>query len=633
MKFTKKHLVALCGIAVLASCGFSAQIPSNDTVVWKDGFEESGAIKSWKKVPGFSIVGAEGVGGSRCLLWEESVCRSARAPASQELDNVVRSAPPSAEVDFVREFSVEPGRSYSVSLKVKGAVTNNCGYVFFRWYDSDGNMLGRCQARPALYKEMGAVDWLAITAQTQRLPSDAVKGDLCIRIYNSTLGRVLLDDFEVRCSAFAPVVAVYSSSYRNEADSGKVRFVMPYAASRSKYPKRTLSAFFTFKGAEGENTLPADIVNDDYVGIEVDVKDIAEGTHPVKAVFCQGDSVLGKCETSFTRLKGPSPRKVRFDAAQRMIVDGKPFYALGVYVHPLDKEVKFLERLKGGPFNCVIECGATPVMLDKFHSAGLKVIPKSPLNVNWAESCAKKLRSHPALLAWYVIDETPVIAVGNRRALQSMYEKVDPDHPTFAVLAEPFNAEAFMGAFDIISADPYPIGYRRQPISICHTYPIESRRRTYSTRPVWQVPQAFAWDWCAKRGNPDKDRYPTYEELRAMSWLGIAGGANGLLWYSAHQIFKNSPESDLETNWESLVKVASEIRSHEKTLLSAQKPPKVSVSNPTVAVRAFKDGAQVWLLCVNSTLAKAVGEVEVEGFGKMPVALPSLGVDFRRLKQ
>ena len=56
MKFTKKHLVALCGIAVLASCGFSAQIPSNDTVVWKDGFEESGAIKSWKKVPGFSIV-------------------------------------------------------------------------------------------------------------------------------------------------------------------------------------------------------------------------------------------------------------------------------------------------------------------------------------------------------------------------------------------------------------------------------------------------------------------------------------------------------------------------------------------------------------------------------------------------
>ena len=620
--------------AIVATClmMYAASASASFRTVWRDGFEEAGAMGRWNAKPGFGVVEGEGLDGGRCLLWEESSVRQLKTAIETESDNEVRNAPPSGVVNFTREFPVEAGRKYRVSFQVKGAVTNNCGYVFFQWYDRNGNMLGRTQARPALYKDVGARGWETITAESQRLPSDAARGELCIRVYNTTLGRMLFDDFEVKCDEFVPVEAVYSSAYRDEAECGVVKFVVPYSAPRNRYPTNSLSGTFSFAGERGRLEVAADTINKDFFEASVDVELLAMGTHAVKAVLRCGENMLGECMTRFTRLAKPSARRVRFDARGRALVDGKPFFALGVYVHPQDHDVRYIDRLCGGPFNCVIECDASASMLDKFHSAGLMAIPKSPLNPKWAESCAKRLRMHPALLAWYVIDETPVFRADDRRALHQALDRADPDHPTFAVLAEPRNASAFMGAFDIISADPYPVGFRRLPLSISHLYARECRRSTCGVRPVWQVPQAFAWDWCAKRGHPEEDRYPTYDELRSMAWQGIAGGANGLLWYSAHQIFKNSAPGELEENWRSLVNVAKEIRSRFDVLLSDEPAPDVFSSNTAIAVRAFRKDGMVWLLSANTTAEPVRGEATVVGCGKAPLDLPPLGVEFVEVK-
>jgi hypothetical protein len=324
-------------------------------------------------------------------------------------------------------------------------------------------------------------------------------------------------------------------------------------------------------------------------------------------------------------------RRVYFDELGRTIVDGKPFFPLGVYVHPRDKEVPYLERLKDGPFNCIIECSPTKAMLDKFHAAGLMAIPRSHWKPEDIRGVYGALKNHPALLAWYIIDETPVDYAEEQIALQKIRRETDPDHPTVAVLDYPRNVDAFMGSFDVVASDPYPVGYKRPKIGIAADYPVICRERTYGIRPIWQVPQSFAWDWCHKHGHPAEDRYPTYEELRSMAWQAVAGGANGLLWYSAHHIFKCSPPEDLEKNWGALVKVAKEINAHVDILLSPEIPPAVKSVPENIAVRVLKKDGKVWVLAVNKTFEKVSGTVTVEGFEPFEIELPSLGVKTRRL--
>lgn len=611
----------------------AVQLAGAETV-WHEGFEDAAAVSRWHAARGFNIVDGEGVDGGRCLLWEESRIRPVSAKSSVAAvaeDNAVRPAPPSGGVDFIREFPVEPGRKYEFSVKVKGAITNNCAYVFFRWYDRDGKVLGRSEARPTIYKQVGRKGWETVKASSQRLPSDAAKGEIYVQLYRTTLGRMAFDDFEVACDEPRHVERMFSSAYRDEAAEGKVKFVVPYVASRNRFPPESLSGSFSFVGEKGGLTIPADTMLADRFEVSLDVSRLAMGRHPARAVLRHGDDVLGECEMEFSRLAARTPRKVRFNERQRLMVDDRPFFPIGVYVHPADKEVKYLDRLKGGPFNCVIECSADRRMLDKFHAIGLKVLPKAPWNPKWARSAAKDLRGHPAILAWYVIDEAPADRADEKRALQKVLEDADPDHPTFAVLAVPGNSDAFMGAFDIIAADPYPIGYRRNPISTASTYPGICRKKTYGIRPVWQVPQSFAWDWCHKHGHPAEDRYPTYDELRSMTWQAIAGGANGLLWYSAHHIFKCSPPEELESNWGNLVKVAEEVKARVDLLLSNENPPEVSIQGGAIAARAFRHNGRTWLLATNTTYNPAHGVVSVEGYGKVSLALAPLGMEFREV--
>jgi len=627
-----------CGtrIALSLACAFIAFAPvASAEIVWRESFEDSAAAARWQGGRGFKIVDGVGLGGGRCMVWEEAQIRDAsEAPAclAPVEGNAVRPAPPSGGANFIREFPVEPGRHYAFSVKINGGISNDCAYVFLRWCDKDGKMLGRCEGQPTIYKEAGKRGWETVKAVSQRLPSDAVKGEIYVEVYRSTLGRMCFDDFEITCDERLSVERIHSSAYRDAAAEGPVRFVVPYSAARGVHPPSSLSGEFIFTGAKGEFTVFAEAVLPDRFEVSVDVIRLALGTHPVRATLRHGDETLGSCEMSFTREEGLSTKKVYFDSFGRMIVEGKPFFPIGVYVHPRDEEVKYLNRLKGSPFNCVIESRPQKKMLDLFHSAGLMVLPKAPWKPEDACSVMSSLRNHPALLAWYVIDETPAERAEEEIALQKIRREADPDHPTFAVLDYPRNADAFMGAFDVLASDPYPIGYRRQPISIAADYPVECRKKTYGIRPLWQVPQSFAWDWCHKRGHPAEDRYPTYEELRSMAWQAVAGGANGLLWYSAHHIFKSSPPDKLEENWSNLVKVADEVKAHVNVLLSDEIPPSVTTAPDAIAARVFRKSGKTWLLVANKTKEPAAGEVAIAGFGKINVSLPPLGVDFKVTK-
>lgn len=618
-------------LGILSVACLAAASGMCEEVVWRDSFDDAAAKTRWNCDRGYSVRPSEGVDGGGALVWEEKSFRPMERRVAETTEgNAVRPAATVGSTQCWRRFPVDAGHRYIFSVKVKGAITNNCGYIFFRWFDKDGKMLGRSEGRPTIYRQVGRNGWETVKAGSQRLPSDAVTGEVYIEVYRTTLGKMCFDDFTMMRDPRRSVERIHSSAYRDETDKGVVRFVLPYAASRTRYPETKISGLFTFAGESGPFTVPSDTVAEDRVEVSLDVSKLKVGTHPVKAVLKAGDEILGECEGEFTRSAVPVRRKVHFDGRGRTIVNGKPFFPLGVYVHPRDSEVPYLNRLKDSPFNCIIECSANRKMLDKFHAAGLMAIPRSHWKENDIRSVYAALKNHPALLAWYIIDETPVDYAAEQIKLYKIRKEVDPDHPTFAVLDYPRNVDAFMGAFDVVASDPYPIGYKRPHIGIAAEYPVICRKRSYGIRPLWQVPQSFAWDWCHKHGHPKEDRYPTYDELRSMAWQAIAGGANGLLWYSAHHIFKCSPKEDLEKNWGDLVKVAAEIKSHVEILLSEEIPPEATSSSGDIAVRSFRKDGKLWILAVNKTGSPASGRIAVDGAGERELSLAPFEAVMRR---
>ena len=617
---------------LLAVAAQVVAVQSAPMTVVKDSFEDAQAMRNWKSVGrgGFRIEDGAGLEGSCGLVLEYA--RTRPVPKAGETvaveGNAVVPLPQDGRETFAREVPIEPGRSYTFSVMLKGAITNNCAYLFFAWYDKDGKMLGKSGGSDAIYRQVGTKGWEKWQSGTQRLPSEAVRAEVYLEIYRTTLGRMAFDDLEVTASDVVHADKMFSSAYRDAASAGKVRFLVPYVASPSLYPRERISAAFTFVGKTGSFTERAGTSDGRSVEVSVDVARLAGGCHPVSATLFCGDRVLGTCKMDFTRAE--VARKVRFDGKNRMIVDGKPYLALGVYVHPADKELAYLDRLKDSPFNCVIECGPRKETLDKIHAAGLMAFPRSPWRLDGATAVAREFRDHPALLGWYTIDEAPVDRVPDKTAIYQTFRTEDPGHPVIAVLDYPRNTDAFLGTFDILAPDPYPVGYKRVPISSAADYPAQCRERTYGLRPVWQVPQAFAWDWCHKHGHPKEDRYPTYAELRSMAWQAIAGGANGLLWYAASQIFKNSPPEDLEKNWGDLLKVAKEIRKHEALILSDEEAPRVVSKCADIAARTFRKDGKVWVLAVNKTTSPVAGSVTVEGFGDVAFELPGLGIKTHR---
>lgn len=115
-----------------------------------------------------------------------------------------------------------------------------------------------------------------------------------------------------------------------------------------------------------------------------------------------------------------------------------------------------------------------------------------------------------------------------------------------------------------------------------------------------------------------------------MTWQAIAGGANGLLYYSAHHIFKYSQPGEPSENWNSLVKVAEEVKSHLDVLLSDEIPSESSSSD--IVVRAFRKDGEVWMVVANCTRAEAFATVAVAGVKRDTLTMPALGAMVIKVK-
>jgi len=289
-----------------------------------------------------------------------------------------------------------------------------------------------------------------------------------------------------------------------------------------------------------------------------------------------------------------------------------------------------LEVYAKGPFNCLMPYGSpTTNQMDACHRRGLKVIYSIKdfySDTRWAPAGMKTEadetaeirrrvalhRNHPALIAWYINDEMPLTMVDRLAARQRLMEELDPDHPTWVVLYQYDQVDAYMQTFDVIGTDPYPIPDK--PAGTALTWTRATRDGSYASRALWQVPQVFDWGAYRKGEERAKTRAPTLAEMRAMAWQCVAAGANGLIFYSFFDLFKMAERDPFEKRWAEVCAMADEIRRYFPVILSVEPAPAQTCEGPAaVETRVWRVGKDVYVLAVNGASEPATAALSLAG--------------------
>ena len=341
-----------------------------------------------------------------------------------------------------------------------------------------------------------------------------------------------------------------------------------------------------------------------------------------------------------------------------LLADGKPFFPIGAcYVKPLPENGRSLDnafaQLGKAGFNLIT---AEPIRksggnysrnyrayLDKVAGSGIRVIlaPGVSANVQDIDAILRFVAEyyrHPALLAWYIGDDT--VLHNTPEQLERKYEAiraVDPYHPTCqADAVHPYHPPVFtpvaaaddmsryrpvVNFSEIFRAELYPVRDRSEknarecvPSLIAGMKIIRRDIRDRATAPksVWGIIQYFE-GWSATVEKSTWKRYPTWQELRAMTWAAVIHGAKGLNWYSYHYYTKTFAHGFMyrEETRRNMLRMVGEIVPLVDVLTERDNlpipavallsgPAKDALGNDSISVMARKHKDHLYLFALNS---------------------------------
>lgn len=574
------------------------------------GFEESegGKAAGWTAPSAYRVASGEGRNGSAALRYD-----------LKEKGGFLHQA--------AQDVKLEGGKAYRISAWVKTKDVRvekgeRAAAVGLEWWDSKGKCRGAYSRHVT-----GTMDWQRIEIETPRLEEDARRFRVQVYVgYGKTTGTAWFDDVQIEEAVRPPVEGLHSGAYRDVAADGKVKF---YASINC--PTKDLSRYvpaLTYVDAKGKSrtvrpSKPHTALRAEF---ELQVSDLALGAQEVG--FALGDAsgaTLGTAKRTFRRVKALPPQRVRFDRLNRTIVDGRPFFPLGMYCGVAEE--KEMSVYREGPFNCLMPyTEPTKEQLDWLDAHDLKVIyplKEAFAGREWAKARGilteadeteyitrrvNEVKDHPAVLAWYLNDELGVDMIDRLERHQKLFERLDDQHPTWTCLYQVSQLGRYLDTFDAIGTDPYPVP--RSPISLATEWTILTRDASSGTKPCWQIPQAMDWKWF--RSGREGDRMPTEEELRSMTWQMLACGANGIIYYAFHQMRRNAKEN-FGAYWTMTKRLAGEVKRFEKVFLSGDEPPAFGSPLPEkeLPVRLFRDGKTVYALAANATDKPVAADVRI----------------------
>ena len=514
--------------------------------------------------------------------------------------------------DLVQDVAFVTGRTYCVEGYVKTELVpppkgSNGADVCLQWYAADGKLLG--ELNPP--KVRGTSDWTRVEAVMKApLPPETARLVVKPYVVKGGTGRAAFDDISVKEFTLRPLGALCSSAYRNVAAEGTVRFFAPLFAP-------VASAEFAYVAADGARRTVAATVADGFASLAVPVAELAPGEQEVVCAVV-ADGVRETSTLRFSRVSELPKRKVYVDAKNRLIVDGKPFFPLGLCFHGKGlSEERNLKWLRGSPFNLVHQGHIhwTKKQLDTFLTNGLHVTysllddyaggrraPKGMRTeadeIPWIESHVAQFRDHPAVLAWFVTDEPSVSFAPRIEKRSAWMATFDPDHPTFGIFNHIDRLREFLPTVDVFGTDIYPVP--RKPVRTAADGTAQTAAYTYGSRCLVQVPQFFSWGDLKNLG-PSMTaggRFPTKAEMRAMCWQMIAHGANGLLGFAFNMMIDPKTGTERGPGWRDCVAVVGEIADRVPMILSDDDAPAVRGGTKDLAVRAFRrDGKILTVVC------------------------------------
>ena len=537
-----------------------------------------------------------------------------------------------------QDVTLKAGRRYRFSITVRAdgiKTVRKSPYkgitVALYAFDANGKQLWAQTARPCA---AGTNDWTVVECSTPKAPAGTVKGRIALKACEVVEGRACVDNVYLEEIDGKAIDGVYSSAYRDEAMDGLVKFMASLNLD-SEIPLGDYSCSFSCRTDSGVMEEKGSIDTSGAAVAMLDVSRMNRGTNDVKFALFQRGTKVEEANLRFVRLSAPPARRVWVDSHFRTVVDGKPFFPIGMYVRNVNPAR--MDLYTEGPFNCLcIEKDSRPTLkeLDYCHSKGLKVICNLRAGIDdadggekWVAETIRLYKDHPAVLAWYICDELPIAYVPRLRARRAWAAELDPDHPTWTALNKPNLVRYYMGTFDVLGLDRYPIP--KQPTEFIIKTVREGAESMCGMRSAWQIPQAFAWGWLKRRETKGM-RAPTRKEMASMSWQWVAGGANGLLYYSFTLVCgkHESPDDAFAPTWERTKSMAAEIRRYENVFLSTERPLSVSGATDKIAVRTWRHEGRNYLLAVNCTaspqkamirLSAPLGKDVVADLGEMPV--------------
>ena len=579
-------------------------------------FEDGGA--GWSIPPAYSVVKGEGMNGSSAFVYENSDPNLPyvypRCEVQLQTGVIYRVS------GWLRTENLEPGRYKGAQLAIICLDADGKGfrdgiYELGAWYS------------PGM---KGTEDWQKFEFTTREIPPATAKCILIAYCTPQAIGKAYFDDIQVAPYEDPAVGFMFSSAYRNRTDSGKVKFGVALSVPEKYAPEET-KGVFSYVGADGvRKEVSVTPAARDRAFLSLDAAQLKQGDSEIRFTLLAPDGkALGTSSLTFHRPAKMPKRRVWIDEHQRTIVDGKPFFPLGMYSSVPMRRAEYVK----GPFNTIASyLPLDAVEMDYFNTNGIKVIysvkdmhpsmpERTPSTITdeatasaYVHGVVDALRSHPALLAWYVNDESTIERFDALRMRQRLLERIDPDHPTWAVLYQYDMMRAMSPTFDILGADIYPV--TGSPLSNVTKGARRTSDAMLGLRPMWHVPQSFDWGLFRddKPGAPPY-RMPTIEEMRSMTWQFIAAGANGLIYYGFSTIQvpkrKDGTPFSFDKAFADVCVVAEEVKRYIPVLLSVEDAPSVTGAPESWGLRVWRKDGETWLLAVNAQDVAASAELKL----------------------
>ena len=589
--------VTAVGAALAVAVGFPCPGLAANELLRNGSFEDvcDGKTVGWQIGRHWRFADGCGMNGTRGLAFEN-------------LDEKDFYEYPSQGVAF------EKGTRYQFSAMVRTEDLNGCVGLCVEWYDAAGKWIS------GAYKAglRGTHDWTKFEGATPPIPSEAEKIRFAFFVSKGGFGRVWFDDVSVRPLCRPVFGGLYTSAYRNLQKSGRIRFQA--AVNCAEHPRA--KAYFTYRDAGcAERRVRATKMTASAASLDLDAAHLAYGTHPVRCELVDGDGAkLGDATLDFTRPHELPARRTWIDSRGRTIVDGKPFFPIGIYLASLPMAGTHFDDFRTGPFNCVMPYNCDRAGLNLCRNAGIEVI--YPLNScwpwhrcrpkgvetdaeadAWVEKSVTELKDHPAVLAWYVNDEISIEKFPQLLARQKLLERIDPGHPTWTVLYQFGEVRSYYPTFDVVGTDPYPVP--EAPIGNVAMMTRTTRDETMGLKPMWQVPQAFAWQDCDPKRGAVKGRFPTREEMVNMTWQCVANGANGIVYWCYRLLYQKGKFR--VDRWADICAAAASIKAYQPIFLSDEDEPPVEGVGEFLSARAWRYQDRIYLAVVNNTRTEQKG--------------------------